>query len=184
MRIVVAICIAAITAAGCAWSRSGDETRATPAPTASTVTSTVAPPDDLCAAARPFCSDPTRMQAAAVVKIIDGDTLDVMVGGRQERVRIFGIDTTERGEPCFADASQRLAELAGDQIRMVSDIRERDRNGRLLRYVYTAGGVSIDATLVAEGLAHAWTRDGAFRDDLIALEVQSRAEERGCLWRP
>ncbi len=123
------------------------------------------------------------MERARVLDIIDGDTLDVEIDGREERVRIFGIDTAERGERCYAEASSRLQALAGDEIRLTADARNRDRNDRLLRYVYTPMGLSIDAILIAEGLAYAWTRDGALRDGLVALESTAHAEGRGCLWR-
>lgn len=123
------------------------------------------------------------MERARVLDIIDGDTLDVEVDGREERVRIFGIDTAERGERCYAEASSRLQALAGDEIRLAADARNRDRNGRLLRYAYTPAGLSIDAVLIAEGLAYAWTRDGALRDSLVTLEATAHAEGRGCLWR-
>ncbi len=129
-----------------------------------------------------FCADTGGMERATVVDIIDGDTLDVIVDGREERVRIFGIDTPERGDRCFSEASDLLESLAGNEIRMQTDVRTVDRNGRLLRYVYQPGGTSIDAVMVAAGAAHAWTRDGALRDDLVALETETRARRVGCLW--
>jgi micrococcal nuclease len=137
----------------------------------------------VCDAGGVFCADPAAMERGRVLDIIDGDTLDVEIDGREERVRIFGIDTAERGERCYAEASTRLADLAADEVRLAADARDRDRNGRLLRYVYTPAGLSVDAMLVAEGIAYAWTRDGALRDALVALEAAARIERRGCLWR-
>jgi micrococcal nuclease len=130
-----------------------------------------------------FCADPAAMERAVVVGVVDGDTIDVALGGVEERVRVFGIDTPERGEPCFGEATERMRALAGDEVRMAADARNRDRNGRLLRYVYTTGGLSIDAVLIAEGYALAWTRDGALRDPLVALEALARGSRTGCLWR-
>ena len=49
--------------------------------------------------------------------------------------------------------------------------RSQDRYGRLLYYVYTQDGDSIDEILVSEGLAKAWTRDGQHRDLLVGLEM-------------
>ena len=43
---------------------------------------------------------------------------------------------------------------------METSPRDTDRYGRLLYYVYTENGASIDATLIREGLARVWTRDG------------------------
>ncbi len=98
-------------------------------------------------------------------------------------MRLFGVDTPERGEPCYGEATDRLRRLAGDEVRMRPDVRNRDRNGRLLRYVFTRGGLSVDATLVDEGLALAWTKDGLARDALVALEASARSRGEGCLWR-
>lgn len=129
-----------------------------------------------------FCTDPATLEAATTLRIIDGDTLDVRIGSAEERVRLFGVDTPERGEPCFREATDRLRALASDGVLLRADARNRDPNGRLLRYVYTRDGVSIDALLVAEGFAYAWTRDGAAREALIALEAGARDAGQGCLW--
>jgi len=129
-----------------------------------------------------FCADPTTMERAIVLDIVDGDTLDVLVGGVEERVRVFGIDTPERGETCFREATDALAILADDEVRMVADARNRDSSGRLLRYLYRPDGLSIDAMMIALGMATAWTRDGVLRDQLVALEASARLDGRGCLW--
>src|SRR5262245_62243184 len=129
-----------------------------------------------------FCADPSGLQSAPVVRIVDGDTLRALVDGVEKPVRFYGIDTAERGEPCYREATARTRQLAGDEVRLRPDARDRDRSGRLLRYVYTPDGLSIDALLVAEGLAHAWRDDGPLRVPLIALEELARALGKGCLW--
>jgi endonuclease YncB( thermonuclease family) len=115
----------------------------------------------------------------AVERIIDGDTLDTNAG----RVRLFGVDTPERGEQCFDQATRALKELAGETIRVEVGPRLRDPNGRLLYYVYTESGNSLDEILISEGLALAWTRDGQHRNFLNELEANARAAGAGCLWR-
>lgn len=133
-----------------------------------------------------FCADPTAMQPASVVRIVDGDTLRAIVAGVEEPVRLFGVDTPERGQPCFEEASEvlrALVESAGGEIRLLPDARNRDSYDRLLRYVYTPAGLSIDAVLIAGGFGYAWTRDGALREPLMELEARARDEARGCLWR-
>lgn len=122
------------------------------------------------------------MQSAVVLDVIDGDTFDALVDGSEERIRLFGVDTPERGDPCYREATDTLQELIGSEVRLLSDLRNRDPNGRLLRYVYTPQGLSVDAALIGEGFAVAWTRDGALRDALVQLEQRARAEGRGCLW--
>ena len=107
------------------------------------------------------CSGATELRCPdcptlEVSRVIDGDTFDSPAG----RVRLSGVDTPERGQRCSKEATDRLRELAGRAFRVENGPRGTDRYGRLLYYVYTADGSSIDATLVREGLAWAWTRDG------------------------
>jgi micrococcal nuclease len=125
---------------------------------------------------------PETLPAAIVMKVIDGDTIEVRIAGELETVRYFGIDTPERGELCYEEAKERNEELIGRHVLLLADARERDRSSRLLRYVFTLGGQSVDAALIAEGFAHAWTRDGFYRDTLMVLEEEAQREGRGCLW--
>ena len=37
---------------------------------------------------------------------------------RESRVRLYGVDTPERGEPCFEEATERFRELAGGRVRI------------------------------------------------------------------
>jgi len=119
-----------------------------------------------------------------VEHIVDGDTLDVRAAQTVLRVRVYGIDTPERGEPCFREASERLAALAGTTVRLLPEpARPQDRSGRELRYLVAADGRLIDAALAREGLARAWTKDGSLRELLVAEETGARAARRGCLWQ-
>ncbi len=122
------------------------------------------------------------LQPAEVVAVIDGDTIDVRLDGSVERVRYYGVDTPERSERCFEEATKRNEALAGDAVLLLSDARERDRFDRLLRYVFDEDGGSLDARLIAEGLGVAWREDGAYRAELVALEDEVRAAAVGCLW--
>ena len=120
--------------------------------------------------------------AVEVVEIIDGDTLDVRSAQTELRVRLFGVDTPERGEACFQEATDRLEELAGATVQLLPDQRLTDSFGRELRYVYSTDGTLIDEQLVTEGLGLAWTEDGQFRERIIAAEADARSANRGCLW--
>ena len=107
-----------------------------------------------------------------VIRVIDGDTLDTSVG----TVRLFGVDTPESGQRCAKEATERLRELADDVVRLEDGPRLTDPFGRKLAYVYAQDGISIDAVLISEGLATAWTRDGQHRDYLVGLEQEARSE--------
>jgi len=113
-----------------------------------------------------------------VTRAVDGDTLDTTEGP----LRLFGVDTPERREKCYREATKRLRELAGKTVRVEAGPRARDPSGRSLWYVYTDAGDSIDEVLIREGLGLAWTRDGQYRDYLVEVETIARRQGVGCLW--
>ena len=129
-------------------------------------------------------ADLERAEVAEVDAIVDGDTITgKLEDGRTLLIRYFGIDTPERGDRCFREATDRNTMLVeGKTILLLKDQRLEDGNGRLLRYIFLEDGTSVDATLVAEGFAEAWRADGYYRDQIVALEEQARAAGRGCLW--
>jgi micrococcal nuclease len=106
-----------------------------------------------------------RPAEGRVLRVVDGDTIHVQVGGRDERVRYIGIDTPEEVKPgtpvqCYARAAaaanRRL--VAGREVRLVPDVESRDRFGRLLAYVYRSGdGRFVNAELVRDGFARTLT---------------------------
>lgn len=123
------------------------------------------------------------LQQARVTDIIDGDTIRVSIDGAIVTIRYFGIDAPERGQRCFREATDRNRTLLeGNVVLLMTDTRRQDSFGRELRYVFLPSGVSVDATLVAEGFALAWRQDGQYRDRIVSLEEEAREAGRGCLW--
>jgi len=142
-----------------------------------------------CTNARPAPTD----GRATVVRVVDGDTIVVRIGGRDENVRILGIDTPETHKPdspveCFGpEAADRLGSLLpkGTVVRLVRDIEARDRYDRLLAYVYRdQDGLFIDLAMVADGFAGTLTisPNVAHRDELDRAAADAKAAQRG-LWR-
>jgi endonuclease YncB( thermonuclease family) len=124
-----------------------------------------------------------------VVEVIDGDTIKVTVQGRIETVRYIGIDSPETNhptkglEPGGREASEVNRQLvARQQIRLELDVQERDRNGRLLAYVYS-GDQMVNAELVRRGYAQAMTvpPNVRYQDLLAKLQREAREQKRG-LW--
>jgi micrococcal nuclease len=126
--------------------------------------------------------------AAVVVAVVDGDTIDVQLDGRSQRVRLILIDTPEvfGGAECYgAEASSFTKSLlpAGTAVGLERDVSETDRYGRLLRYVYLADGRMVNELIVAGGYAHLYTYppDVKHVDRIRAAEQAARAAGRG-LW--
>jgi len=143
------------------------------------------------AAPLPGSPTPVSLETARVVNVVDGDTIDVLIGGREFRVRYIGIDTPETVDPrrpvgCFGrEASERNRALVeGETVGLERDVSETDRFGRLLRYVW-ADGEMVNARLVEEGYATAaeFPPDVRYADLFGALQADARANGRG-LWGP
>jgi micrococcal nuclease len=139
---------------------------------------------------------PSALDQALVVRVVDGDTIDVLIGGEQLRVRYIGIDTPETVDPrrpvgCFGkEASARNRELVeGKTVGLEKDVSETDRFGRLLRYVWldpsTGSGqaLMVNARLVEEGYATVSTfpPDVRHAELFAALQAEARTQGRG-LW--
>ena len=121
-----------------------------------------------------------------VSRVIDGDTIELQNG---ERVRYIGMDTPETVDPnkpvqCFGEeASAHNKELVeGKYVRLLKDVSEADKYGRLLRYVYISDDF-INLDLVKDGYARVSTLppDMAHSKDFVSAEKTARAENLG-LW--
>lgn len=135
--------------------------------------------------------DDAAPRQARVVRVVDGDTIAVTIGGRRETVRYIGVDTPESVKPntpvqCFAKAASaanaRL--VAGRAVRLVLDAEPRDRYGRLLAYVYRVrDGAFVNERLLREGYAKtlAIRPNTRFASRFTVMQNVARSERRG-LW--
>lgn len=106
---------------------------------------------------------------------IDGDTLDA----HGQRWRLAAIDTPERGEPFYAVAKRRLAELVAGGV-SCRNTGERPSHGRLIG-ICESGGRDVSLLLVEEGLAAAChQRPESSR--YLEAEIRAQAARRG-IWR-
>ncbi|MFN3188454.1 MAG: thermonuclease family protein [Candidatus Paceibacteria bacterium] len=124
-----------------------------------------------------------------VIRVIDGDTIEVMYEGEKRSVRYIGVDTPETVHPskpveCMGkEASTYNSSLvAGKKVRLVKDVSDTDRYGRLLRYVYV-GDVMVNELLVKEGYANVMTYppDVKYNQHFLTLEQEARLAKKG-LW--
>jgi micrococcal nuclease len=132
--------------------------------------------------------------SARVVRVIDGDTIEVSIDGQEEDVRYIGVDTPETVKPgapvqCYGPQAsaenQRLVE--GRTVRLVFDRERRDAYGRLLAYVYTRADAGksrfANAALVRDGYARTLTiaPNTAHATQLRRLQARAGRAGRG-LW--
>lgn len=130
-----------------------------------------------------------------LIRVDDGDTIEAMVDGRHERVRLVGIDTHENGGPyqpveCYGpEASDVLTRLLGigGRIAVERDREDRDQYGRLLRWVWADFGAGevylLNEALVRAGYAERFrdTPNRRYVDEIIAAEAFARGHDLG-LW--
>ena len=147
------------------------------------------------------CVDSSRSAAdglAIVTDVVDGDTIDVEIAGRDERVRLIGIDTPETKKPntpveCYGpEASAFTASLlpVGSTVRIERDVVGRDDYGRLLGYVHLVAtdaadepAVFVNLEIVEQGFARPLTIEpnSTFARDFAAAAGRAERADRG-LW--
>lgn len=119
-----------------------------------------------------------------VTRVVDGDTVILSNG---EYLRYTGIDTPEifPEVECYAQAAtQRNKELVeGKVVRLVRDVSDRDKFGRLLRYVYV-DEVFVNQLLVEEGFATAvvYPPDIAYADEFTSAQTAAQSLHKG-MWK-
>lgn len=105
--------------------------------------------------------DVSKFEEYELESVIDGDTLRIKYNGSSEKVRFLLVDTPETnhetlGEQPYGPEAKEFAKqlLAGhDTIYLEFDVSYRDKYKRLLGYVYTKDGISVQEQLLKNGLA-------------------------------
>lgn len=156
-----------------------------PSPTGTLPSPPPSPTPTVARAAGAECIPTRAPEEATLARVVDGDTIDVSIGGRTVRVRYIGVNTPERDQPYYqeaTDANRRL--LGSDTLLLYKDTSETDQYGRLLRYV-VAGDRFVNLELVRQGYAQAATYppDVACSGTFVAAEREARNAQLG-LWAP
>ncbi len=144
-------------------------------------------------------------QTTTVVRIVDGDTLKVRYWGKEESIRLIGIDTPESrvNKKTKRDAKKNGQDIKtitamgkrateyveslvkpGDLITIEFDAQQRDRYSRLLGYVYLSNGKMLNEEIVKAGYANVMTipPNVKYQDSFLRAYKQARESKRG-LWR-
>ncbi|MDP2936835.1 MAG: thermonuclease family protein [Dehalococcoidia bacterium] len=164
---------------GCGGDQRGAAPPATITPPAKATAKPAASPS-------PVATSGPGRQEARVVRVIDGDTVELDGG---QRVRYIGINTPEitDSRPAVKAWAEKAKEknrelVEGKKVVLERDVSETDRYGRLLRYVYL-DATMVNAELVRLGYAYAtsYPPDVKHQDLLARLEKDARGAGRG-LW--
>ena len=128
-------------------------------------------------------ADPPAMAgefSGKVVRVIEGDTLEVMHKGQAERVRLNGIDCPERGQAYGSHAKKFTSQrVFGKQVTVKT--YGLDQGRRTMGEVILPGGISLNRELVKAGLAW-WNQKSAPHDETLKrFEEEARNKKRG-LW--
>jgi micrococcal nuclease len=148
-----------------------------------------------------------KKEMFTVRRVIDGDTFELDRkddNGKYLHVRLLGIDTPEKWESSKLDKDaertgkdkktiKKLGEMASDYVRKMCEgktvtlvpepnYEDKDKYGRLLRYIYLEDGTFVNKKIIEDGYANAFRRYPVSKlDELIKAENDARAKNRG-LW--
>jgi len=159
------------------------------APTMPAPKPTVAEPTPTTDYGLPAPTRPSEGEWAEVLRVVDGDTITVLLDGEVRRVRYIGINAPESVKPdspvefMGPEASAANEDLVGERrVWLERDVSETDKYDRLLRYVWV-DDLMVNGELVRLGYAHAGTYppDVRHQEWMQAMEAEARAAERG-LW--
>ena len=129
-------------------------------------------------------------ETVRVVRVIDADTYDLLVGGRVERVRLVGVDAPELSQPYGPQAADSVRRLlpVGQLVQLTRASGKPDLYGRTLGELRLMGSgqqagplVAVDSLLVVRGWAWAW-EPGRTTPRLAAEQLRAQANGRG-LWK-
>ena len=125
---------------------------------------------------------PGEEEIGLVTRVVDGDTIDVMLDGVNTRIRYLQMNTPERDHPCFDESGRANADLVeGKTVRLVADKELIDPFDRLLRFVYV-DDVLVNRVLVEQGWAEVvlYPPNDLHYDEFLQLEQEAAAAGLGC----
>ena len=128
-----------------------------------------------------------------ILKVVDGDTVDIDIKGNTERVRLIGVNTPETKHPtkpieCFGpEASAYLTQLLpkGTHVRIERDIEARDRYGRMLLYLYRESDnlfINLDLVSHGYGIPMSIEPNTFHRNDFVHAAALAETTNEG-LWK-
>ena len=127
-----------------------------------------------------------------IKEVIDGDTYKIDYEGKEQKVRLIGVDTPESVHPDKTknteygkQAANYVKKLIENQyVSLEFDVSKTDKYGRLLAYVYLENGEMLNAKLVKEGYAQVATYapNVKYVDTFKSMQQEARKNKRG-FWK-
>ncbi|HEU5004798.1 MAG TPA: thermonuclease family protein [Candidatus Saccharimonadales bacterium] len=127
-----------------------------------------------------------------VTHYVDGDTIDVNMNGATETIRFIGVDTPETHKPntpvqCYGElaaANTKNVISKYGKVRLQADPLDtnRDRYGRLLRYVYLPDGTLMDEKIIQGGYGFAYTLFPFSKKAQFSADMQAAQAAKRGLW--
>ncbi len=138
-------------------------------------------------------SSKPKTESAKVTSVADGDTITVLINGKYEKVRLIGVNSPELKDErprvkCMAWGAKAFAadSLTGLNVTLEADPTQadRDRYGRLLRYVFWNDG-NFNEYIIKKGFAYEYTYGKPYKYQKDFKAAQKYAEEsKWGLWDP
>lgn len=136
--------------------------------------------------------DEDHAQYYKVVKVVDGDTIDVKINSQVQRVRLIGINTPEVVDPrkpveCFGQEASAKAHqwLDNQEVTLESDSSQddKDKYNRLLRYITTREGLFYNLEIIKAGYAYEYTYNLPYKyqNEFKAAQTVAQTAKLG-LW--
>lgn len=122
---------------------------------------------------------PSYTLKGKAVRIVDGDTFDLLVDKTTYRIRLAGIDAPEKGQDFGTASKQLLGTLCKDELLTVV-VTDTDRNKRKIAEVYTGKKLWVNKEMIAKGMAWHFIKYSSSKE-LAAAEQQARKNKAG-LW--
>lgn len=122
-------------------------------------------------------------QTAKVIRVIDGDTIEVQIKESKETVRLLGIDTPERGEGLYQEAKEFLQITQNQTIELLRDWDDEGKYYRKLRYVFY-NNRNLNIELVELGLAEVFMEDRLIYENKFLRAEEYAKENQLGIWSP
>ncbi|MDM8527407.1 thermonuclease family protein [Anaerolineales bacterium HSG24] len=124
---------------------------------------------------------PAELETVSVAQVIDGDTIELEDG---RRIRYIGINTPERDQPYYDEATALNHQLLQQgPVQLEYDFEIEDQYGRTLAYIW-AGGRLVNLEIVSAGYANAFfiPPNIHYETEIQAAEQQAKQAEQG-IWQ-